>query len=112
MKKKSKKEKVDHWGVRLKKILTEKHIPLREVGRICNVSPSVVSGWINKGNSPTDLMAVKSLADELDVSFSWLLTGSYDKGSESPSLTEVFEEQNWFDGYARIRIDKLIPKKK
>ena len=50
-------EKVDHWGVRLKKILTEKNIPLREVGRICNTSPSVVSGWVNKGNSPTDLMS-------------------------------------------------------
>lgn len=112
MKKKIQKEKDDHWGVRLKKILTEKNIPLREVARMCSTSPSVVSGWINNGNSPTDLMAIKNLADELGVSFSWLLTGTYEKGVESPSLTEIFEEQNWFDGYARIRIDKLIPKKK
>lgn len=92
-------------------VLGEKAMSLREVSRICDVSPSVVSGWINKGNSPTDLISVKKLSDELGVSFSWLVTGAYEKGGNQPSLAEIFDETPYFDGYARIRIDRLVHKK-
>ena len=108
-----KKQKVhsNHWGIRLKSVLDEKSITLREVSRICNVSPSVVSGWINNGNSPTDLIGIKKLSEKLTVSFSWLLTGTYEDGKNLPSISEIFEETPYFDGYARIRIDRLIQKK-
>lgn len=92
-------------------VLDEKSMSLREVSRICNVSPSVVSGWINRGNSPTDLISIKKLSDELQVSFSWLVTGSYEKGTSQPSIAEIFDETPYFDGYARIRIDRLVHKK-
>ena len=92
-------------------VLDEKSVSLREVSRICDVSPSVVSGWINKGNSPTNLMGIKKLSDQLEVSFSWLVTGTYESGVNQPSIAEIFNETPYFDGYARIRIDRLIPKK-
>lgn len=111
MKKKKPTKQTDHWGIRLKGLLNEKSITLREVSRLCNVSPSVVSGWINNGNSPTDLMSIKKLSEKLQVSFSWLLTGTYEDGNTKPSVAEIFEETPYFDGYARIRIDRLIPKK-
>jgi transcriptional regulator with XRE-family HTH domain len=100
----------NHWGKRLQSILTERSITVREAGRICQVSPSVISGWL-KGNSPADLVIIKRLSEYLDVSFSWLLTGSYEKAAKMPSLSELFSEQQYFDGYARIRIDRLVPRK-
>lgn len=102
---------MDHWGTRLKGVIEEKSMTLREVSRICNVSPSVVSGWINNGNSPSDFISIKKLSEELSVSFSWLLTGIYEDGKTQPALSEIFQETPYFDGYARIRIDRLIPKK-
>ena len=100
----------EHWGIRLQKILKERDISLRELSRQTAVSPSVISGWL-KGNSPTDLMLIKNLSEQLGISFSWLLTGSHEKGSSVPTMSELFEEVQFFDGYARIRIDKLIIKK-
>ena len=100
----------EHWGIRLQKILKEKKLSLRELSRHTEVSPSVISGWL-KGNSPTDLILIKNLSEHLGVSFSWLLTGSNEKGSVVPSMSELFDEQLYFDGYARIRIDRLIVKK-
>ena len=100
----------EHWGIRLQKVLKERNTSLRELSRQTKVSPSVISGWL-KGNSPTDLMLIKNLSEQLDVSFSWLLTGSQEKGTSAPSMSELFEEVQYFDGYARIRIDRLVFKK-
>lgn len=100
----------EHWGIRLQKVLSEKNMSLRELSRHTKVAPSVLSGWL-KGNSPTDLILIKNLSEHLGVSFSWLLTGTYEKGSVVPSMSELFEELPYFDGYARIRIDRLIIKK-
>lgn len=100
----------EHWGVRLQKILKEKKLSLRELSRHTKVSPSVISGWL-KGNSPTDLILIKNLSEHLGVGFSWLLTGSHEKGSAVPSMSELFDETPYFDGYARIRIDRLVVKK-
>lgn len=100
----------DHWGIRLQKILNEKKLSQRELSRYTKVSPSVISGWL-KGNSPTDLILIKNLSEHLGISFSWLLTGSREKGSVVPNMSEIFEELPYFDGYARIRIDRLVFKK-
>lgn len=106
-----KRQHTEHWGVRLKRVLDERSFSSREAARICDVSPSVVSGWINDGNSPTDLMSIQRLCEKLEVSFSWLLTGTYEGGKHKPAMAEIFDELPYFDGYARIRIDRLIPKK-
>lgn len=111
MKKKKQQLNSNHWGIRLKGVMDDKSVTLREVSRICDVSPSVVSGWINNGNSPTDLISIKKLSEKLEVSFSWLLTGAYEDGKTQPSIAEIFDETPYFDGYARIRIDRLISKK-
>ena len=59
----------------------------------------------------TDLMLIKNLSEQLGVGFSWLLTGTREKGLSAPSVSELFDEQLYFDGYARIRIDRLVPRK-
>src|SRR5206468_9658785 len=98
-------------GQRLRAVLKEKNITLRKAAVLAGVSASVIDSWTG-GASPTDLLAVRRLCDALDVSFAWLLTGTPDKGTHEPTLAQFFDEVPYFDGLARIRIDRLIPRKK
>lgn len=107
---KGKSKKVNKWGERLGASLAEKKVGLRQAAKIAGVSSSVLHSWVH-GRNPTDLLAVKRLCDELDFDFTWILTGQFSKGREAPSLAEIYEEQPYFDGLARIRIDRLIPRK-
>src|SRR5689334_4000781 len=97
------------WGWRLSKLLKEKKVTYRTAARFAGVSPSVIDSWTS-GASPNDLLAVKRLCDHLGVSFSWILTGTYESPTSPPLVSEVFEEVQVFDGFARIRIDKLLPR--
>lgn len=100
----------DRWDKRLRAILKEKGLSLRKAAEIAGVAPSVIDSW-GGGAVPSDYRAVKRLADHLDISFTWLLTGEYEKTERKPTLTEIYDEVPYFDGLARIRIDRLIPRK-
>jgi transcriptional regulator with XRE-family HTH domain len=101
----------NEWGLRLKSILSERKISLRKAAAIAGVSPSVMDSWTS-GATPSDMLAVKKLSDSLGVSFSWLLTGQPDSVAATISLQEHFEESTIFSGIARIKIDRLTPRKK
>jgi len=101
----------NEWGQRLKSVLAERKISLRKAAAIAGVSPSVMDSWTS-GATPSDMLAVKKLSDSLGVSFSWLLTGQPDSVGDSISLQEHFEEATIFNGLARIKIEKLTPRKK
>jgi len=103
--------KTESWGKRLQSALKERGITQKDAAKLSGVRPSVVAGWIS-GASPNNFLAVKKLADHLGISFSWLMTGLPDKSEPMSSISEMFEEQEYFDGYARIRIDRLVPRKK
>lgn len=86
---------------------------VREAARTAGVSPSTITNWTS-GVAPDNYMAVKKLAKKLGVSFSFLLTGEDDSRADigAPSICEVFEEGDLlFDGFAKISIQRLIPKK-
>jgi transcriptional regulator with XRE-family HTH domain len=94
--------------------MTEKSITVRRAAELAGVSSSTVDDW-RAGALPEDYSAVKRLARGLGVSFSFLLTGEDDSRSDStmPSITEVFEDGGaLFDGFAKITIQRLIPRKK
>lgn len=57
-------------------------------------------------------MAVNRLCKELNVSFRWLLTGENESPNQTPTLSEIFEAVPYFDGVARIRIERLVERKK
>lgn len=103
-------KKTDHWGNRLKAVLKEKGISARKASTLAGVSHSVLDSWTS-GATPKDLHAVKKLADSLQISFSWLLIGEHESGNHKPTMAEFFSETPYFDGYAHIRIDRLIPKR-
>lgn len=99
----------NHWGLRLSSVLTEKKISKRQAAKTAGVAASVIDSWVG-GATPGDLKAIKRLCDALEVSFVWLLTGDHDSHAK-PTMTEMFDLIPYFDGYARIRIDRLVPKK-
>jgi transcriptional regulator with XRE-family HTH domain len=106
---KPKEKQIEHWGKRLASTLSERRLSSRAAAKLAGVSPTVLSSWVRVGASPTDLKSVKKLSDELGVDFAWLLTGEAASKNERPSISELFSETQYFDGYARIRIDRLIP---
>lgn len=98
------------WSRRLRKVLSERGLSQSRAARLIGASPSVVSGWTS-GSRPTDPLRVKRLCDALGVSFCWLMTGE-EEGGRSPARPEdMFVSEAVFDGYARVRIEKLIPRK-
>lgn len=106
------KDDSNDWGARLLAVMKEKQLSVRDAARIAGVSsPSVIDSWM-KSATPGDLMAVNQLCKELNVSFRWLLTGEHEQTERFPSITEIYDEVPYFDGLARIRIDRLIERKK
>lgn len=93
--------------------MNEEGMTLKEAAEIAHVSQSTISDW-RSGASPEDYVAVQRLANHLNVSLGFLLTGKEDSVErEVPSVVEVFEEgDDIFDGFARIKIQRLIPRKK
>lgn len=97
----------------LTKLMDEKEISIREAAKIAGVGHSTISSW-RSGASPDNFIAIMKLAKGLGVTFSYLLTGEDDTRPDNPpSVSEVFSEGDFlFDGFAKITIQRLIPKEK
>lgn len=91
-------------------LMKERSLTIRQVAGLAGVNPSVVQNWL-EGKNPHDLQAVSKLSLSLGVSFKSLLLGEPDEGSKQFSLSEQYEEQEFFDGLASITIKRLIPRK-
>jgi transcriptional regulator with XRE-family HTH domain len=96
----------------LNALMSEKGLGVREASRIAGVSPSTITDW-RSGALPDDFSAARRLATSLGVTLSFLLTGEDDARPEgNPSVSEVFEDGGAiFDGYAKITIQRLLPRK-
>lgn len=94
-------------------LMAENKLRVREAARIAGVGASTIVAW-RAGSAPTDFFAVKKLANHFNVSLSFLLIGSEESRIDHPpSITEVFEDGGAiFDGFAKITIQRLIPRKK
>lgn len=95
----------------LERVMKERGLSIGAIAEMAGVSRSVVQSWTSKAN-PHDLQAVAKLAKALDMGFKELLLGE----SDSPSITEIsakelFDEQDFFEGICRIKIQRLVPKK-
>lgn len=85
---------------------------VRAAADMAGVAPSVIVSW-RSGANPQDFAAVKRLAKALGVTMSFILTGEEDNGgADHPSVTQVFESDGFvFDGFAKITIERLLPRK-
>lgn len=78
---------------------------------MAEVSPSVVQGWRQGAYPSENIAGVKKLCNRFGVSLSFALTGESDL-IDNPDPMRSYHEEEWFDGYAHIKIVKLIPRKK
>lgn len=95
----------------LKALMSERKLTSRKIAELAGVNPTVVQNWL-EGKNPHDLQAVSKLAQGLKVSFKSLLLGESEYVEGPTSVAELFEEQEWFDGLAKITIKRLIPRKR
>lgn len=93
----------------LKSLMTERGLSVRKVAELAEVKPTTVANWL-EGKNPHDLKAVDRLAKSLGLSFKGLLLGEAEVNEGAKSLGELYEEQEFFDGLAKIKITRLIPR--
>jgi transcriptional regulator with XRE-family HTH domain len=104
-------QKMD-FANRLITLMREHGVGVREAASLAGVPPSTINNW-RSGSAPRDFTAVKRLAEALGTTLSLLLTGESDAASSSaaPTPSAVFPESELvFDGYAKLRIERLIPR--
>lgn len=98
----------------LRSLMKEKGISIRQAADIAGVASSTIDDW-RAGALPENYLAVKKLAKGLGVSLSFILTGEDETRDVNhlPSVAEVFDDGGaLFDGYAKITIQRLVPRKK
>lgn len=95
----------------LSSTMTERKLTVKQVASLAGVTASVVQNWLS-GQNPHNLQAVNLLAEKLGIPFKKLLLGENEKMDHNTQVTELYDEQEFFDGLARIKIQRLIPKKK
>lgn len=91
-------------------LLKDKNLTLKAAAVIAGTAPSVVQGW-KDGAMPSETVTnLKKLCNTYGYSLSFALTGEVDNVDNANPLAH-FHEDEWFDGYARIKIMKLVPRK-
>jgi transcriptional regulator with XRE-family HTH domain len=95
----------------LKRVISERGLTVRAAAEMAGVSGSVVQSWLNSAN-PHDLRAVATLAKALNMEFKELLLGEVEYRSlEADGIDELFEEKDLFEGFCKVSIKRLLPKK-
>jgi transcriptional regulator with XRE-family HTH domain len=106
------KRKPTPFGRLLTEVMKERGVSIRQAARLAHVNTSTLQSW-RSGAIPEDYLAVKRLAEAMGTTLSYLLTGENEAMPKNPPVTEVFNMGDvLFDGYARIQIQRLIPKGK
>lgn len=94
----------------LRKLLSEQGLTIRQAAKLALVKPSSLEGWRN-GVAGTDYAGLKRLSAVLNCSLSYLLTGEEEDNTHI-SVDQTFDDGgSLFDGYAKISIQRLLPKK-
>ena len=96
--------------------MEQQKLSITKAAKIAKVSVSTIAGW-KTGTSSTDYEAVKRLATHLGVTLDYILTG--DTGSlknkkvHETNIEDLVEDgELMFEGYAKISVQRIIPKNK
>jgi transcriptional regulator with XRE-family HTH domain len=102
----------EEFSDRLLKLMEKNSVSVRDAAELAGVAKSTMQDW-RSGVSPANFMGLKRLAEGLNTTLGFLLTGQDEtrKDGAIPQLSEVFLDGGvMFDGYAKITIQRLIPK--
>ena len=94
--------------VTLTRLLKERRLSVEALARQMQVSPSTLKAW-TAGSAPRNLDDVRTVASCLGVSFEYLIFG--EDTSSAHALEQQLLEQV-FDGFLKVRIERVIPSKK
>lgn len=91
--------------------MNERGLSVGAIAEMAGVSRSIVQSWTSKAN-PHDLQAVARLAKALGVGFKELLLGELEERDiEGISSDALFDEQEFFEGICRVKVQRLVPRK-
>lgn len=93
----------------LSELAKQRGLSVKQIAELADVPKSVAHGWL-QGAIPYDLQAVFRLSRSLGVSFTALLLGEEDSNNGTGAITELFDEREFFDGYCKVKMTRLIPR--
>jgi transcriptional regulator with XRE-family HTH domain len=98
------------FGKKLRAVMNERGLTLKQVAQIADVGVSVVQDWVS-GANPHDLISVNRLAKGLGIPFSELVLGEREV-PRNFEIGELFTEDRVFSGICKVEITRLSPKGK
>lgn len=106
-----KKESAHDFGKLLTRLMDEQGVTVQKAASMAGVAKSTVQHW-RSGVLPTNFEAVRRLAHALGTSLSMLLTGHDDtRPAGAPSMSEVFDASDLFEGLLEVKVRRLVPKR-
>lgn len=96
------------FGDRLRHMMNERGLTVREVAELADLNNSVIQSWISNAH-PHNLAAVARLAKALQVGFKELLLGEPEDIQQNSEF--ILEENPYFDGICHLSIKKVISRK-
>ncbi len=92
----------------LRAIMRDRGLKLADIAKMAGVSVSVAGDW-TADVFPSDMNKVKTLADQLGISFTYLVTGQSEerKFKNSFQLVEMLTEGEPIEGFYKISVQKL-----
>jgi len=94
----------------LRRVLEDRRMSQKQMSEIAGVSESVLSAWMMGAYPSETVVGLKRLCDHTGESLSIALTGLPDKCLGS--IEGSYLEELVFDGIARIKIERLIPRRR
>ncbi len=93
----------------LNDLMKEHGMTVREAAKVANVAVSTIQNW-RGGSSPNDYVAVRKLANALNTTLAWLLTGEHDTQAQGSIRIDdaTHEEKPFFSGYAHITVNRIV----
>jgi len=91
----------------LKRLISEKGIPARQVAREAGLPQSTLNNYLS-GRGPNRPEQIHALAKYFGCSMEFLLFG---EDSRPPSFDEVLTE-GLFEGWLKVKIEKAVPNKR
>lgn len=91
----------------LKRLMEQKQISARELGRKTKIPPSTLSSLL-AGGKPQKLDHVLALAEYFGTSMEMILYGS----DRRPPTIEELATEGIFEGWLKVKIERAIPDKR
>ena len=98
--------------------MKDRGVTQAELAKIAGKNRSVINNWVQGTNPAEGVVGLKKICNAYGYSLSHALTGEPDIFERTPEMNveskmkAMFDEEDLYDGYARIKVYKLVAKKR